>query len=126
MDRRKLLIASAGLASMASTSSAFARFMGGAVLDHAVPGVGLTVSQPVRALKLYFDLGVVASLSRIRVEGPTGTTVPAGAPANDPADQQIVVVGFGHPLPPGTYSVSWSVVSINRRTTTGTFHFRVS
>lgn len=100
--------------------------MGGAVLDHAVPGVGLTVNRPVLELRLYFDLDVLASVSSVRVETATGAAIPTSAPANEPTDRQVVIVRFGHSLPPGTYSVAWSVVSINRRTTSGTFHFTVS
>jgi hypothetical protein len=45
MDRREFIAAAVSVAAIASTSKAFARFRGGAFLDHAVPGVGLTVSR---------------------------------------------------------------------------------
>jgi hypothetical protein len=66
MDRRKFIAAAGCAAAIASSSQAFARFMGGAFLDHAVPGVGLTVSGPVRELRLYFNLGVIAAFSSVR------------------------------------------------------------
>ena len=126
MDRRKF-IAAAGIAAwVASTSEAFARFRGGAFLDHAVPGVGLTVSGPVRELRLYFNLGVIAAFSSVQVIRPTGAVISASRPVNDPSDQQIVTVRFKPALPPGTYLVTWHVVSIYQRPTSGTFHFTVS
>jgi copper resistance protein C len=52
--------------------------------------------------------------------------IPASKPVNDPSDQEIVIVRLGRALPPGTYMVSWYVVSVNERPTSGTFHFTVS
>jgi hypothetical protein len=52
--RREFIAAAGSVAAIVSASQVFARFMGGAFLDHAVPGVGLTVSGPVRELRLYF------------------------------------------------------------------------
>jgi len=60
MNRREFIAAITSSAVVASTLQAFARFMGGAFLDHAVPGVGLTVRGPVRELRLYFTIGVLA------------------------------------------------------------------
>ena len=77
MDRRKF-IAAAGIAAWpASTSQAFARFRGGAFLDHAVPGVGLTVSGPVRELRLYFTIGVLPGFSSVRGHKFQGGCVPS-------------------------------------------------
>ena len=126
MDRRKFIAAAGSVAVVASTSQAFARFRGGAFLDHAVPGVGLTVSGPVRELRLYFNLGVITAFSSVEVSSSTGARVPTSRPFGDPSDQQIVIVRFRHALPPGTYMVSWHVVSIYQRPTSGTFHFTVS
>jgi hypothetical protein len=44
MNRRQFIAAAGSVAVLAPASLAYARFRGGAVLDHAVPGVGLTVS----------------------------------------------------------------------------------
>jgi hypothetical protein len=49
VDRRQFIAAAGSVIAVASASQAFAQ-MGGAFLDHAVPGVGLTVSGPVRDL----------------------------------------------------------------------------
>ena len=53
MDRREFIAAAASAAAIAPASQAFAQ-MGGAFLDHTVPGVGLTVSGPVRDLRTPF------------------------------------------------------------------------
>jgi copper resistance protein C len=126
MDRRKFIASAGSAAAIASSSHALARFRGGAFLDHAVPGVGLTVSGPVRELRLYFNLGVIAAFSSVRVIRPTGAVISASRPVNDPSDQQIVTVRFKPALPPGTYLMTWHVVSIYQRPTSGTFHFTVS
>ena len=126
MDRREFIAAAGSVATVASTSQAFARFRGGAYLDHAVPGVGLTVSGPVRELRLYFDLDVIAAFSSVEVASSRGAAIATGRPISDPSDPSVVIVRFGRALPPGTYGVSWHVVSIHRRPTSGTFHFTVS
>ena len=125
MDRREFIAAAGSVTAVASASRAFAR-MGGAFLDHAVPGVGLTVSDSPRELRVYFTQGVVTAFSSVQVTSSTGARVPASKPVNDPSDQQIVIVRLGHALPPGTYTVSWQAVSVYGRPTSGTFHFTVS
>ncbi|QBR70502.1 hypothetical protein CU048_03545 [Beijerinckiaceae bacterium] len=95
-----------------------------AFLDHAVPRVGLTVSGPVRELSLYFTREVL--YSSVQVTSPTGAVIASSKPINDPSEQSVVSVRFGHALKPGTYLVSWHVVSIYERPTSGTFRFTVS
>jgi copper resistance protein C len=123
MNRREIATFTGSVAAAASASKAFA-LRGRAFIDHAVPGVGLTVSGPVREVRLYFDLGVLAA--SVQVMSSTGTMIPASRPFIDSSGQQIVVVRFGHALPPGTYTVSWHVISISRRSTSGTFYFTIS
>jgi copper resistance protein C len=125
MDRREFIAAAGSAAAVPSTSLAFAQ-MGGTFLDHAVPGVGFTVSGSPRELRLYFTQGVVTALSRVQVTSSTGAAIPASKPVNDSSDQQIVIVRLGRALPPGTYTVSWRVVSVNGRPASGTFRFTVS
>jgi len=126
MDRRKFIAAAGSVAAFAPVSRAYAWFRPGVILDHAVLGVGLTVNGSPRELRLHFDLGVVADLSSVQVIAPTGAAIPVSKPVNDPSDQQIVIVRLGRALPPGTYTVSWHMVSVNKRPTSGTFHFTVS
>jgi copper resistance protein C len=97
-----------------------------AFLDHGVPGVGMTVSGPVRDLRLYYTQGVVTAFSSVSVTSSTGAAIPATKPVNDPSDKQTVIVRLGRALGPGTYTVSWRVLSVDTHTTTGTFHFTVT
>jgi copper resistance protein C len=99
--------------------------MRGAVLDHAVPGVGLTVSGPVREVRLYFTIGMIAASSRVQIKSSTGA-IAASCPVNDPSDQQVVIVRLKRALPPGTYKVSWDVVTIDQRQASGAYLFTVS
>lgn len=124
MERRAFIVAIASAAAAALTAPAFAQ-RGGAWLDRAVPGVGLTVRGPVRELRLYFTLGVILALSDVQVTRSTGAAIPASRPINDPSNSQIVIVRFKHALPRGTYTVSWYMVSVLRRLTSGRFRFTV-
>lgn len=117
----KLLVAFATMFSVAATG-AFAH----AFLDHAVPGVGMTVSGSPRELRLYFTQGVVTAFSHVHVVSAAGTAIPASKLVNDPSDQAVIIVRLGRALGPGTYSVSWYVVSVDTHTTSGSFSFTVS
>lgn len=124
MDRREFIAAAGGATAIASAPQAFA-VMGGAFLDHAVPGVGLTVSGPVREVRLYFDLGVEAA--RVQVMSSTGTMIRASRPSFiNSSSQEIVTVRLGRALRPGIYLVSWDVISVAGWSTSGTFRFTVS
>jgi methionine-rich copper-binding protein CopC len=54
---------------------------------------------------------VVTAFSGVSVVSSTGASIPASKPVNDPSDQQTVIVRLGRALGPGTYTVSWQVVS---------------
>ncbi|MGH6794932.1 MAG: copper resistance protein CopC [Methylocella sp.] len=122
MQRLLKLLLVAALAAPLAATAAFAH----AFLDHAVPGVGETVSGPVRVLRLYFTQGVVTAFSHVHVVSAAGANIPVSKPVNDPSDQQTVIIHLGRALGPGTYSVSWHVVSVDTHTTQGTFTFTVS
>ena len=66
MDRRDFIAMAGSVAAAAFSSRAVAQ-RGGAFLDRAVPGVGLTVSGPVRELRLNFTMDVVTALSDVQV-----------------------------------------------------------
>jgi copper resistance protein C len=124
VDRRQFLAAGAGIGTAAASASQASGLMGAAFLDHAVPGVGLTVSGPVREARLYFDLGVVAA--RVQVISSTGTVIRASRPFINSSSQEIVTVRLGRALGPGTYLVSWDVISVAGWSTSGTFRFTVA
>lgn len=126
MDRREFIAGAATVAAFAPASQAYALFKGGAYLDHAIPGVGLTVSGGPRELRLHFGLGVVAATSGIQVMTAAGAEIPVGRPVGDPSDAQAVTVKLGRALRPGVYTVSWHMVSIHGRSTSGAYHFTVA
>lgn len=115
----KLLIALAVSAPL-SAPPAYAH----AFLDHAVPGVGMTVSGPVREIRITYTQGIVVAFSHVHVVSSSGAQIPVSKPVN--AGQETLVVRLGRSLGPGTYSVSWQVVSVDTHTTQGTFSFTVS
>jgi methionine-rich copper-binding protein CopC len=117
----KLLLAAA-LAAPLSAPPVFAH----AFLDHGVPGVGMTVSGPVREIRLYYTQGVVTAFSHVHVASDAGAVIPTGKLVNDPSDQQTVIVRLGRALGPGGYSLSWQVTSVDTHVTQGTYHFTVS
>jgi methionine-rich copper-binding protein CopC len=119
------LVAAAYILAILLAPEALARFRGGAILDHAVPGVGLTVGAPVREVRLYFDIGVLAPFSRVQITNSAGAAVPVSQPMNDPSDPSALYVRLGRALGPGTYMVRWQAVSIHRRPSWGTFRFYV-
>jgi copper resistance protein C len=122
MQRLLKLLLAAALAAPLAAPPAFAH----AFLDHAVPGVGMEVSGPVRELRLWYTQGVVTAFSAVSVTSSAGGSIPVSKPVNDPSDQQIVIVRLGRALGPGSYTVSWRALSVDTHTTTGTFHFTVT
>jgi copper resistance protein C len=122
MGRFLKLLPTAGLAALLCAPPAFAH----AFLDHAVPGVGMTVSGPVREIRIYYTQGVVTAFSHVHVVNDAGAVIPIGKLVNDPSDQQTVIVRLGRALGPGGYSLSWQVTSVDTHVTQGTFHFTVT
>ena len=95
-----------------------------AFLDHASPAVGSAVPGAPGAVTLWFTQDLEPAFSSITVSDAAGqrvdlgnATIPAGQPA-------VLQVGL-KPLPPGTYTVRWHVVSVDTHPTQGTFTFQV-
>jgi copper resistance protein C len=108
----------AGMALAASAARAHA------FLDHASPGVGTSVSRSPIFLRIWFTQDLEPAFSTAEVTDQAGNRVDAGAAkvsASDPAELEVKL----KPLPPGTYKVSWRVVSVDTHPTDGTFTFRV-
>lgn len=113
------------IAVLASTSAATVAFAH-AFLDHASPGVGTTVSGSPSQLTLSFTQGVVTAFSSVTVSADGGGSVPTSKPVNDPSNQQIIHVRLGHPLKPGSYTVTWRVLSVDTHRTEGSYRFTIS
>ena len=118
MTNRLLVVA--GVLIMLAARAAPARAH--AFLDHADPRVGSTVSSPPAAVTLTFTEPIEAAFSRVEVTDAGGRRVETG-PLQHPAPTTITVSLPG--LAPGSYTVSWAVVSVDTHPTEGHFQFIV-
>lgn len=93
-----------------------------AMLDHAVPAVGSSVSAP-KAVILTFSEGVEPAFSHIEVTDAKGRRVDGGKSSSGAAKNELrtVLKGVG----PGRYTVKWSVLSVDTHKTSGSFSFQV-
>ena len=95
-----------------------------AFLDHASPAVGSSVPTGPTVVTLWFTQDLEPAFSDVTVTNEAGQRVDLGnahIPQGSPAELQIGL----KPLPPGTYLVSWHVVSVDTHPTEGTFTFAV-
>src|SRR5208282_5372320 len=60
-----------------------------AFLDHAVPGVGATVSASPGELELSFTQNIVAAFSGVEIAEAGGGSVPVGKPVVDPGSPNV-------------------------------------
>ena len=118
--RRVLVALVAGALSIFVAPSARAH----AFLDHASPAVGSTVPTAPPVVTLWFTQDLEPAFSDLTVTNEAGQRVDldnAHIPQGSPAELQIGL----KPLPRGTYTVSWHVVSVDTHPTEGTFTFEV-
>lgn len=115
-----LAVAALAIAALAPVDGAEAH----AFLLRSEPTVGSTVREGPRRVHLWFSESVEPAFSGIDVTNGTGTPlktqnfgVVAGHPDQATADLP--------PLGPGTYRVSWHVVSVDTHATEGNFTFTV-
>ena len=95
-----------------------------AFLDHASPAVGSSVPASPPVVTLWFTQDLEPAFSGVTVTNEAGQRVDLGnvqIPPGSPAELQIGL----KPLLPGTYLVSWHVVSVDTHPTEGTFTFEV-
>ncbi|HEV2000533.1 MAG TPA: copper resistance protein CopC [Xanthobacteraceae bacterium] len=91
-----------------------------AILERASPPVGGVVSRPPAEIRLWFSERIEPRFSRARLATAAGTTVAAGSAVSG---KQLVL--HVPPLAPGSYRVTWSVVSVDTHKTEGSFTFEV-
>jgi methionine-rich copper-binding protein CopC len=110
----------AGTAAIGAAPSVWAH----AFLDHASPAVGSSVPASPPVVTLWFTQDLEPAFSGVTVTDEAGQRVDLGKaqiPQGSPDELQIGL----KPLMPGTYLVSWHVVSIDTHPTEGTFTFDV-
>jgi methionine-rich copper-binding protein CopC len=114
------LIALACAAVLAAPAAALAH----AQLDHANPAAGSTVKPAPKDVTLSFTEAVEPKFSSIEVRDAKGAAMQNGAVrrvSGNTAQLRVEV----KPLPPGTYTVHWRVLSVDTHRTKGSFTFTV-
>jgi copper resistance protein C len=118
---RRILVA---LVVSAATIGAAPRAWAHAFLDHASPAVGSSVPAAPPVVTLWFTQDLEPAFSDVTVTNEAGQQVDLGKaqiPQGSPDELQIGL----KPLTPGTYLVSWHVVSVDTHPTEGTFTFEI-
>lgn len=110
----------AGIAMAATGAAARAH----AFLDHASPGVGSTVAAAPPVVSLSFTQELEPAFSSVTVTNEAGQRVDLGNAQVPPGTPAELRVGL-RPLSPGTYTVSWRVVSVDTHPTEGRFQFTI-
>jgi len=95
-----------------------------AFLDHASPAVGSSVSTAPTVVTLWSTQDLEPAFSNVTVTNEAGQRVDLGNARIQPDSPAELQIGL-KPLPPGTYLVSWHVVSVDTHPTEGTFTFEV-
>ena len=113
------LVASLAFTMIASAAMAHAQ------LQKAVPGVGAVVTASPKEIRLNFSERVEPRFSGVTLQGADGQTVETGAASVDAADHETLIVPIKAQLAPGSYKVSWHVVSVDTHKTQGSFSFTV-
>ena len=115
-----LVVLVAGTVAIAAAPSARAH----AFLDHASPAVGSSVPSAPPTVTLWFTQDLEPAFSNVTVTNEAGQRVDLGnaqIAQGSPAELQIGL----KQLAPGTYLVSWHVVSVDTHPTEGTFTFEI-
>jgi copper resistance protein C len=122
MVKHRLIVAAAVLGGAvtlwASTVQAHA------FLDHASPAVGSTVAAAPETVTMWFTQELEPAFTTATVSDVSGNAVATGAAQVDPKDPTVLRVALKK-LSPGTYTVSWHVLSVDTHTTTGHFSFEI-
>jgi hypothetical protein len=95
-----------------------------AFLDHADPAVGSTLSAPPHQVRIWFTEALEPAFSTIAVTDASGRTVGQAKAALDAHDARLLALALPA-LAPGTYRVSWRVVSVDTHPTEGDFTFTI-
>ena len=88
--------------------------------------MGATVSSSPSELELSFTQNVVIAFSGVSLATAEGGQIPTSKPTLDSGSPNVLHVRLGRALKPGTYVVSWHVVSIDTHPTSGTYRFTVA
>jgi hypothetical protein len=118
---RWVLAATLGLSFTLAAHAALAH----ALLDHATPPVGGTVTTAPAEVAIVFSETVEPAFSSITVEDAAGKRVDTGKAHIVSGDARRLAVGLA-PVPAGTYTVTWHATSTDTHRTQGHFSFTVA
>ncbi|MGH6724915.1 MAG: copper resistance CopC family protein [Pseudolabrys sp.] len=93
-----------------------------AMLDHASPKVGSLSPKAPHEVALWFTENLEPAFSTIEVRNESGALVSSGKAHLGAGNELRVPLKA---LGPGTYKVSWRVLSVDTHRTQGDFTFRV-
>lgn len=96
-----------------------------AFLDHADPAVGAQVASPPKLLRLWFTETIEPKFSKVELMAADGSPMATGPLALSPSDASELDLPLAGALAPGTYKVTWQVVSTDTHRTQGDFTFEV-
>jgi copper resistance protein C len=119
---RTIIAAALGLGIALTATAPAARAH--AFLDHASPAVGSTVAATPPVLSLSFTQELEPAFSSVTVTNAAGQRVDLGNAQVPPSAPAELRVGL-RPLPPGSYTVNWRVVSVDTHPTEGRFQFTI-
>ena len=94
------------------------------MLQRAEPRVESTLKRAPDEVKLYFTERLEPAYSSVRVLDDRGAQVDRRDSRVDRANASVLRATLP-PLPPGTYTVRWRVLSIDADVTEGNFTFRI-
>jgi methionine-rich copper-binding protein CopC len=95
-----------------------------AFLDHADPKVGGTVTNAPKEVKIWFTQSIEPVFSSVIIQGDNGKEVDKKDMRQDDKNKSLLIVSVP-PLPDGTYTVVWHVVSVDTHRTQGRFKFTI-
>jgi copper resistance protein C len=98
--------------------------VGHAVLQRAEPRIESTLKRSPDEVKLYFNERLEATYSSLQVVNDQGVRVDRRDSHLDRSNPALLRATLP-PLPPGTYTVRWRVLSIDADVTEGSFTFRI-
>lgn len=95
-----------------------------AMLDHAVPAVGATLSAAPQRLQLFFTEPLEPAFSGVTLTSESGQAVATGKASVSPQNPAEMVLTVPV-LAPGKYKVNWHAISTDTHRTEGSFTFEI-
>ena len=93
--------------------------------DNSSPHVGATLKTAPSQVKVWFDGELEPVFSTLVVKNASGKAVSSGNGEVDAGNHALLETAIPKPLPPGHYTVYWSVVAHDGHHTAGHFTFTV-